>query len=84
VWNSLRLQVVSLGCAVTITHSTQIHTRFQLRIVVDQCQAAFSISLSYRKFKVFWLHQDTKQFSQGIMATCLYFNGTSSVVFYIE
>jgi hypothetical protein len=69
------------------THSTKIHTRFQLRVVVDvaQCQAAFLyffiIPQIQKSFSGYIKIQSN--FLRGIMATCcLYFNGTSnSVVF---
>jgi hypothetical protein len=69
------------------THSTKIHTRFQLRVVVDvaQCQATFLyffiIPQIQKSFSGYIKIQSN--FLRGIMATCcFYFNGTSnSVVF---
>jgi hypothetical protein len=82
------IQVVSswLRCHDT-THSTKIHTRFQLRIVVDvsQCQAAFLYFFIIRQIQKSFSGYIKIQsnFLRGIMAICcFYFNGTSnSVVF---
>jgi hypothetical protein len=82
------IQVVSSWlCGHDTRHSTKIHTRFQLRIVVDvpQCQATFLyffiIPQIQKSFSGYIKIQSN--FLRGIMATCcFYFNGTSnSVVF---
>jgi hypothetical protein len=77
------IQVVSSRlCRYDTTHSTKIHTRFQLRIVVDvaQCQLLLYFFIIPQIQKSFSGSSRYKQFSQGIMAPAAFTSTALAIV----